>query len=323
MSAAALALVPTSLPPVPVTEAERENLQELWEARKAANTRRAYASDWKEFQRWAFVAGVQPMPAAPETIARYLGSLSGIKAPSTIGRRATGIGFFHVERGLPDPTRHQLIKGILQGIRRKNAGHPIGQAAPVLTKHLRRAFKAEPKKPAGYRDRAMMLLGFAGGFRRSELVALNCEDLQFDDEGRLRVTLRRSKTNQEGKPEYKHFSPAGHLCPIKALRAWLAIAGITTGAVFRSTDRHGNIGPRISHELVNLAVKRLAKAAGLNAAEYSAHSLRAGLVTQAFQNEVPIEIIQAQTGHRDINTLLRYRRDVDACNRNVTSSLGL
>jgi site-specific recombinase XerD len=250
------------------------------------------------------------MPAAPQTIALYLAHLTTAKTPAgkdysraTIARRVASIAYMHRERSAADPTKDPVIVGLMEGIRRDLAGRPTAAKSAVLTKHLRKGLKIEPVKPAHFRNRALLHIGFAGAFRRSELVAIDVEQLHFDEENRLRVTLPKSKTNQYGEPESVWILPAGAYCPVRALRAWLEVAGITCGAVFRSIDRHKNVKGRISEELVPYIVKRFARSARLDPEQFSGHSLRSGHVTQSLLNDVPLHTIQQPTRHRDINTL--------------------
>jgi site-specific recombinase XerD len=313
----------TAVVPVPVTESERENLQELWQARKAKNTYRAYLSDMRQFEIWAFGLGLETLPAEPQTVARYLGSMSATKSSATIGRRMASISHFHRERGFADPTKHATVAGLMEGIRRSNAGKPTAAKAAVLTKHLRRGLKADVTRPVDIRNKALLLVGFAGCFRRSELVAIDVDHLAFDEENRCRVMLPKSKTNQTGEPESVWILPGGSHCPVRALRAWLALGRITEGPVFRSVDRHGNVKERLSCDAVAYQVKRFAVKAGLDPKQFSGHSLRAGHVTQAFLSDTPAHLIQRQGRWRSLETVMRYNRDVESMKHNSSSHLGL
>lgn len=328
------ALVPVTpaLPvPVPVSDAEQDTLRDLWARRKSDATYRAYANDWRGFQIFCHGIGEPPIPAEPKTVARYLAYLQTTPtrrgsafASTTIARYLAGISHFHRERGATDPTKHPMVAGIMEGIRRTNAGKPTQQKGALLTKHLKKGLRGELKKPQDYRDRAMMLVAFAAAFRRSELIGMDVEHCTFDDEGRVCIRLLKSKTNQTGEREEIWILPTGSpTCPVKALKEWLRVSGVTSGAVWRSVDRHTNVKGRLSGEAVAYVTKRCAKRAGLNPSEFSAHSLRSGHVTVAFANETPIELIQQQTRHRDINSLMRYRRAQDAQTRNSSSHLGL
>lgn len=325
------AIRPPDASHLPVLQRQEQRVYELWNKRKASSTRRAYASDWRHFEVWCFTAGASALPALPQTIAAYLAHLTTAETPrgekystATIARRMASIGHFHRESGITDdPTKHAAVIGVMEGISRENAGKPTKAKDAILTKHLKRGLRNEPKTLLEFRNRALLLIGFAGAFRRSELVGIDVEHLRFDDEGRVRITLPKSKTNQSGEPESVWILPAGECCPVRALKEWLRVSEITAGAIFRSMDRHKNVKGRISTNLVAYLCKRFAKKVGLDPEQFSAHSLRSGHVTQALISEVPIALIQQQTRHRDINTLLRYNRDVEPQKRNSSAGLGL
>ncbi|NCB47593.1 site-specific integrase [bacterium] len=197
--------------------------------------------------------------------------------------------------------------------------------APLLTEHIRRMVNSLPDSTAGVRDRALILLGFSGAFRRSELIGLNVDDIAFEKDG-LVVTINRSKTDQEGYGIKKGI-PYGNFddtCPVLAMQRWLAISGISSKAIFRGIDRHGNIAEkRLTSKAVSLIIKRIAKEVGLNPEKYSGHSLRAGLATQAsIAGASEIEIMN-QTGHRSIVTLRRYIRDGNLFRQNAAGKIGL
>jgi integrase len=179
--------------------------------------------------------------------------------------------------------------------------------------------------PLGIRDRALLLIGFAGAFRRSELTSLDVADLDFIGNG-MTIRLRRSKTDQEGRGETVGI-PWGanrETCPVLALQAWLDTAAITTGPIFRPIDRHGNIRPqRLSDRAVALIVKRHAEAAGLDAAKYSGHSLRAGLATSAAMGGASERAIMRQTRHRSLPMVRRYIREGDLFRENAAAQVGL
>ena len=181
-----------------------------------------------------------------------------------------------------------------------------------------------PDNLLGLRDRALLLIGFAGAFRRSELVSLDVEDVEECAEG-LRVTLRRSKTDQEGAGEVKGIPYGRKLetCPVRALRAWLEAAGITAGPIFRSVNRHGQVQPgRLSDKAVALVVKRAAEAAGFDATRYAGHSLRTGLTTSAAAAGVQERDIMRQTGHRSVNMVRRYIREGELFRSNAAAQVG-
>jgi len=182
-----------------------------------------------------------------------------------------------------------------------------------------------PERLLGIRDKALLLIGFAGGFRRSELVALDVEDLEFCPEG-LVINVRRSKTDQEGEGRKVGIPWGQHTitCPVKALQSWLHEGNITEGAIFRPLTRHKQIlSSRLTAQSVAKVVKRCAKSAGLDPNLYSGHSLRAGLVTSAAMADVSENIIMRQTGHRSSETLRSYIREGDLFQKNVLPWLGL
>jgi integrase len=180
-------------------------------------------------------------------------------------------------------------------------------------------------KLIGKRDRAMILLGFAGAFRRAELVSLNVADIQQTQKGLL-ITLRKSKTDQEGRGKKKAI-PNGQreeTCPVRAYQAWIKASGITKGPVFRGVDRHGNLLPkRCCGEAVAIVLKRAAEKAGLDPTVFAGHSLRAGLVTQAIIAGVPIHKIMEQTDHKSERMLREYIRDAEVWRDNAAAATGI
>jgi integrase len=177
----------------------------------------------------------------------------------------------------------------------------------------------------GVRDRALLLLGFAGAFRRSELTSLDHEDLEFTPEG-LVALLRRSKTDQEaqGRKVGIPYGSNPQTCPVRAVQAWFAASEISTGPIFRRVDRHGKLrAGRLSGYAVALVVKRHAEAAGLDAAKYAGHSLRAGLATSAAIGGASERAIMAQTGHRSVSMVRRYIRDGNLFRENAAAKAGL
>jgi site-specific recombinase XerC len=207
---------------------------------KAPATRAAYRSDFAAFQKWCTSRGVDALPALPESVAAYLASEAeaGLK-PSTIGRRCAAIRHAHKLGGHEPPTNSEGVKATLRGIRRAIGAAPK-RKAPAVAEVTRDMARAVPRGLKGLRDRAVLLLGFGGAFRRSELVALDVSDIEETDEG-LRVTIRRSKTDQEGKGVTIAIVRGGAYCPAKAMRIWLDAAGITEGPIFRPVRKGGKV----------------------------------------------------------------------------------
>lgn len=300
-----------------------EHANDYAAAARSESTRRAYRSDWGAFERWCQPHGFAPLPALPETVALYLVHLAdqGRKV-ATISRALAALSQAHRFAGLPSPRGTARVGETLRGIRRRLGVAPEGKA-PVLAPELKRMLAGLPDTLLGLRDRALLALGFAGGFRRSELVGLDVADLAFTGNG-LEVHLRRSKTDQEGEGRKVGvpFGSAPSCCPVRAVRAWLDAAGITEGAVFRALRRHGRLtAVRLVGRAVARVVQRTATAAGLDAKRLAGHSLRAGLVTSAALAGRSERAIMAQTGHRSAAMVRRYIRDVSLFDDNAAAGL--
>jgi site-specific recombinase XerC len=251
-----LARIETS-PALPaILAAELEQAVEFSRAAKSAATIRAYQSDWRVFTAWCGERGLAPMPAMPETVAAFLAqeATRGTKA-STISRRVAAIRYIHSLANQPSPTAESAVKTTLQGIRRKMGVAPVKKAP--ATSELVIAMAAAPDgSPRALRDRAILLLGFAGGFRRSELVALNVEDIAETPEG-LRIVIRRSKTDQEGAGQTKPILRGSIACPVAALERWLEASGIVAGPIFRRVRGKSHVGPdRLTDGVVAAIVTR-------------------------------------------------------------------
>jgi integrase len=277
---------------------------------RSPRTVRAYAADWRHFTNWCAERGVERLPATLETLVSYVAdqAASGLR-PSTIGRRLVAINREHKVANLPPPGLTQELREVMAGVRRTHGTAPR-QVSAILTDDLRAMLAATPDSLRGQRNRALLLLGFAGAFRRSELVALNVEDLELQRNGVV-VTLRRSKTDQEAQSR-RIGVPYGSTeltCPVRALQAWLELAEITKGPVFRAVDRHGNMGDRLGDHAVARLVKEHAVLVGLDPTRYAGHSLRAGLATSAADGGASDRAIMRQTGHRSAAMVNRYVRE--------------
>ena len=295
------------------------------QASRADNTRRGYLADFRHFSGWCQQHGLESLPAAPETVASYLTACadSGTLKAGSIQRRVSAISNYHQAAGLESPTATAVCRLTLAGIRHKLGTRQEGKAA-VLTSDLAAMCSHMPAGLKGLRDRALLLVGFAGAFRRSELCGIDVEHLTFTADG-VRILVPRSKTDQAGTGrEVGIVRGTTALCPVAALEAWLQASGITTGPVFRSVSRHSQIQTdRLGDRSVALVVKEYAAAAGLDAAKCAGHSLRVGLVTQAVVNSVDLPAIQRQTGHRSLDMLLKYSRSANLFRDNASAQLGL
>jgi len=291
---------------------------------RAVNTRRAYRADWADFTAWCQEHRRTALPATPETLVLYLSDRAATLKTLTLQRRLTAISQAHKAADLDTPTADRAVRRVMTGIRRQNGTAQEGKA-PAITREIRAMVDHLPATLRGQRDRALLLLGFAGAFRRSELVSLDVGDLAWSDDG-LVVRLRRSKTDQEGAGRtvgIPYGSKPG-TCPVRAVRAWLTAAGIADGPLFRGVDPHRNLGQtRLSDKTVARVVKAAAEAAGLDPARYAGHSLRAGLATAAAQAGVAERVIMAQTGHKSLPMVRKYIREGSLFTQNAAAEVGL
>jgi site-specific recombinase XerC len=276
---------PNALIPVAVTELpavalalDIERAAGLAQQEKAQATRRAYGSDFQIFRAWCAGRGVSALPATPESVAAFLASEvdRGIR-PSTIGRRVASVRYAHKLANLPVATDSEVVKATVRGIRRTLGTAPRKKTPAVAEMIISMALGTGNGLKA-IRDRALLLLGFAGAFRRSELVALDCEDIEETETG-LKITIRHSKTDQEGEGATIAIVRGSIACPVEAVKAWRDAAGITSGPVFRSIRKGGKVGARLSAQSVADIVKTHAENVGLDPALFAGHSLRAGFLT--------------------------------------------
>ena len=297
----ALDLVPS---PAPAPLAQLEHLVEraksyAGEAR-AKNTHRAYASDFEAFEAWCQANGLEAMPSPPAAVAAYAAALADLgRRPSTITRALTGIAYAHRSHGHEWVRAHPAITMVMAGIRRR-LGVAQKKKAPIMVDRELEALVATlDDGPRGRRDRALLLVGFFGAFRRSELVAVTVEDVERQREG-LIIRVRRSKSDQEGRGRDKGipYASRASVCPVRALDAWLEASGIKAGPIFRAIDRHGHMKDRaLSDQTVADVVQRVALAAGLDPENLAAHSLRSGFVTSAARRGKSLDAIMRQTFH--------------------------
>lgn len=308
------------LAPLPSLDTAREFARRS----KTENTLRGYRADWRNFCAWCDSHAISPLPASPEVVASYIADCAGRLKVGSIQRRLNAIAEAHKAVGLESPTHHAMVANTMKGIRRMLGTAPA-QKAPTLTDDIRAMVDATDTGIIGVRDRALVLLGFAGAFRRSELVALDLEDCAFGKDG-LTVTLRRSKTDQDGVGR-KIGIPYGsnpETCPVRNCQAWIEQANVTTGSLFRSLNRHGQVqAGRLSGIDVARVVKKLAQRAGLDPAKYAGHSLRAGHATSAAIAGASERSIMKQTGHRSVQMVRRYIRDGSLFRENSAGRLGL
>jgi integrase len=306
-------------------ETAAERASEYASRSKSRATIDAYAAGWRDFLQFCQRRAAVPLPATDETVAGYLAELAdaGLKA-ATIARRLVVISQAHRAADLPSPTTSSLVRRTHAGIRR-SIGTAQASKAPAVVADLKKMLDTLPGTRVGLRDRALLLVGFGGAFRRSELVALDVGDLDFSSAG-LVVTLRRSKTDQEGRSRrigIPYGSTEKH-CPVRSVRLWLESARIVDGPVFRALDRFQRVQTgRLSDKAVARIVKRRAAAVGLDPDRYAGHSLRAGLATSAAAGGASERVIMAQTGHRSADMVRRYIREGNLWRENAASLAGL
>ncbi|MDB4928633.1 MAG: integrase [Myxococcaceae bacterium] len=293
------------------------------EAAKAPNTRRAYRTQWRTFAAWCERYGREPLPAAPATLALFLTARAqaGLKVAS-LGLALSAIRAAHGDAGLADPAATPEVRTVWEGIRRTHGAAPCC-AAPLTADAVRALVAGLPPGLRGARDRALVLLGFGGALRRSELVALDVQDLTFDPARGVVVRVRRSKTDQtaEGADVAVPFGSRAEVCPVRAVEAWRDAAGLREGALLRSVDRHGRVGGRLDGRDVARTLKELAARAGLATGLVSGHSLRAGLATTAALAGRGDRAIMAQGRWKSRTMVDRYVRTADSWRDNAAAGL--
>ena len=317
-----------SLTPKPSTLEELiQKAKTFVAAAKAPATVKAYRNDWGDFESWCRARQLPFLPSTPETVALYIADRASTLASGTITRRLTSITKAHQAAGFtnsPATTRHFVVGETLKGIRRTIGTAQHGKD-PLLSADIRRIVAARRRDLLGIRDSALVLAGFAGGFRRSELAGIHISDLKFSSDGVV-ITIRKSKTDQDGagREVGLPFGNSQDTCPVRTLRQWLVASGISDGPVFRSVGRYGHVSRRGLHkDSIGKLLKRAARRAGLKVDELGGHSLRAGCVTQAAMNGVREFVIMKQTGHKTVVTLRRYIRSGEIFRENAAAGLGI
>lgn len=288
----------------------------------ATNTHRTYLSAWRSFESWCAKHGLPALPATPSICAAYLADRASQLRASSLAVHAAAIAQHHQGRGCPSPTNSPEVAQVLRGIRRELGVAPR-KKAPLPSKDLRTLVMGLGSTPRELRDKALLLLGFCTGCRRSELVGLDVEDVIFRDEGML-VSLRHSKTDQEraGRVVPVEYGVHRESCPGIALEDWLSAAAIRTGPLFRPIDRHGRIQrSRLNGRAVARILQGQARRAGLDARNLAGHSLRSGLATAAAAANVGEREIAERTGHKNMSVLRGYIH-LDPFEATLTQRLG-
>jgi site-specific recombinase XerD len=279
---------------------------------RAASTWRAYESDWRLFHEWCQSVRVSALPATPSIIALFLAAQAKRgKSPSTLSRRLAAIRLMHVAAKLASPHDAIEVDEVMRGIRRAWK-RPVARKAPAIDDEIKRMVDAvEPQTLKGLRDRALLLLGFAGAFRRSELVALDVEHLTERSEG-FAVLIPSSKTDQEALGQVVAIPrvPDSPYCPVQAVSDWLVAADITTDAIFLRLHKGDTVGTsRLTDQSVALILKELAAKSGFEPSRYAGHSLRSGFLTSAAGKRASIFKMADQSRHKSLDVLREYVRN--------------
>ena len=285
----------------------------------AVNTQRAYKSDSKQFKQWCRETGQSELPATASTLAAYVSHLADTHKWASINRKLAAISKLHELNNLDLPTKDKAFRAVMEGIKRTN-GVRQKQAPAFKMKELKIVLQGiDTATNAGLRDKCLILLGFAGAYRRSELVSLNIEDVQFSDDGVI-INLSKSKTNQYGEAEEKAFfySPEADFCPIRNLKQWIGRLEKSTGPLFVRVRK----GDKMTEERLNdmTVYETVKKYMG---DRYSAHSLRASFITIAKINGADDSEIMRQSKHKTSLMIQRYTRIEDIKQHNAATKLGL
>ncbi len=295
---------------------------------KASNTLRAYKSDFKDFKFFCDKHGFNTLPTEPNIISLYLTHLSKYSKVSTLRRRIVSISMIHKLKGHYLDTKHPMIIENLMGIKRSKGSIQKGKK-PLLINHLKLIIKvineekiSEIKKA---RDKAIILIGFGGGFRRNELVNLDFEDLEFVPEG-VKITIKRSKVDQFGEGMTKglpYFSNQEY-CPVINLKKWLELSKIKTGPIFRRFAKGSYITKnRLTDQTVVLIIKNYLNLAGIDNSNFSGHSLRSGFATVAAESGADERSIMAMTGHKTTQMVRRYIKEANIFKNNALNNVKL
>ena len=280
---------------------------------KSDNTIRAYDSDWRQFEAWCDERGLEPLPARPEAVATWLEVLAQAgRADSTIGRHLAAIGWQHRQRGEVPPTsrdERMVIADTLAGIRREQRVRPSARKAAITARELAAMIAAaDGEGTRSIRDRAIMALGLAAALRRSELVELEWRDVELVEKG-LKLTLRHSKTDQEGEGQVIAVPAGKTLKPVERLNAWLAVRGGGAGPLFYQIDPQGRLTDKpMSDRSIARLIQKYAGRVGLDPETVAGHSLRAGFLTEASRTGATIAKMQEVSRHKKVEVLLGYVR---------------
>ena len=296
-----------------VKSLEIETLNNLKNS-KANNTLRAYQSDFRDFSSFCAKNGFSSMPTEPKIIALYITNLSKTSKFSTLKRRIASISVIHKVKGHYLDTKHPLIMENLHGIKRVKGSNQKAKK-PILINDLKRIIKAidnsNQRGNRKIRDKAIILIGFSGGFRRSELVNITIEDIEFVNEG-VKIFIKRSKTDQSGEGMTKAipYFDNKNFCPVTSLKKFIDIYQIKSGYIFDISDKS-----------VALIIKKYASLSGLDASRYGGHSLRSGFATSTAESGAEERNIMAMTGHKTAQMVRRYIQEANLFKNNALNKI--
>ena len=294
---------------------------------KSVNTVRAYKSDFEDFSLFCVKNGFKNIPTEPKIVSLYLTYLSNKDVkPSTIKRRLVSIGVIHKMKGHYLDTKHPIIVENFMGIKRLRGINQAGKK-PILINELKQIIdvinEQEESDLKKLRNKALLLVGFAGGFRRNELISLNLEDLDFVFEG-LKINIKKSKTDQLGEgftkgiPYFENYL----YCPVKNLKNWLNVSKLKKGPVFVRFSKGSNLtNIRLTDQSVALIIKDYLNKAGIDNKNYSGHSLRSGFATSAAEAGAEERSIMAMTGHKTSQMVRRYIREANLFKNNALNKI--
>ena len=291
---------------------EIETLKNLKNS-KANNTLRAYQSDYRDFSLFCSKNGLSSMPTQPKIIALYITHLSKFSKFSTLKRRIASISVIHKLKGHYLDTKHPIIMENLHGIKR-TLGSRQKAKKPLLINSLKKIIKAiDQEKKERDRDRALILIGFAGGFRRSELVNILKEDVELVDEG-VKILIKKSKTDQSGEGSIKAipYFQNQEFCPVIALKKYMSLKKFNSNSekIFKLSDKS-----------VALIIKKYAQIAGLDPTKYAGHSLRSGFATTAAEFGAEERNIMTMTGHKTTQMVRRYIQEANLFKNNALNKI--
>jgi len=292
---------------------ETETIKNLRNS-KSENTLRAYQSDYNDFSLFCAKNGFQAMPTQPKILALYITHLSSFSKYSTLKRRLASISILHKTKGHYIDTKHPVIMENLMGIKRIKGSNQKGKK-PLLINDLKVLIQSidqsKEKDIKKIRDKALILVGFSGGFRRSELVNIEYEDIEFVAEG-VKIFVKRSKTDQSGEGMTKAipYFDNENFCPVKAIKKWTEIIDLKRGKVFNISDKS-----------VALIIKKYANHAGLDSHKYAGHSLRSGFATSTAESGAEERSIMAMTGHKSTEMVRRYIKEANLFKNNALNKI--